>query len=121
MFPELSTFPDTTCAIAASTFADEVVWLSVSKFANCVRLATVVVCVVSQFTSINPGCVMASPTAAASLRASTCVLLNMYCVPFRFTSAPRVPPQQKRLDPLVLVSLMLLPDVPSATAPDCPF
>src|ERR1700758_3061136 len=100
MFPEVSTLPDTICAIAASTLDDDAVWLSFSRFANCVRLATVVVCAGSQFTSINPGWVMASPTAAASLRASTCVLLNTYCVPFCVTSEPSVPPQQNRLDPL---------------------
>jgi hypothetical protein len=46
----------------------------------------------------------------------------MYCVPAgSTTSAPSVPPQQVIVcvDVFVLESLALLPDVPSAIAPDC--
>src|ERR1700716_3439409 len=65
---------------------------------------------------------IASLGCARSVRPSMCVLLRMYCVPPESaTSAPSVPPQQVIVcvDAFVLESLALLPDVPSATAPDC--
>ena len=50
ILPEVSTFPDTICAIAASTFAP-----FASRFVNCVRCATVSVPEVSQLLSGSPG------------------------------------------------------------------
>ena len=60
-------------------------------------------------------------TGDRSVRASMWVLLRMYWVPPRFTKEPSVPPQQVIVcvDVLVLESLVLLPEVPSAIAPDC--
>src|SRR5262250_3936130 len=66
IFPAGSTFPDTTCAIAASIFDADAVLLSVSRLANCERLATVVVWFLLHraVASINPGWTIASPSAA---------------------------------------------------------
>src|SRR6266446_6781303 len=58
-----------------------------------------------------------------SLRASTCVLLRMYCTPPRVTSEPNVAPQHVIVCVLVFVleSLAFPPEVPNSIAPDCAF
>src|ERR1700730_4812417 len=123
MFPLGSTLPGTTCAIAASMFAAEAVLLSVSRFTNSERLATVAASDLSHLlsgvrpASIRDGWTMGSLTLATSLRARTWLLLRINCVPLRATSDPSVPPQQIMVFPLVLASLLLPPDAASAIAP----
>src|SRR5208282_972608 len=94
MLPLVSTAPLTTCARAASIFGIDPV--SRGKYSE--RFATVCVELLAHFTSINPGCVMPTPTSGLpefpALFASTWLLLRMYCVPLRVTKAPSVPEQQ---------------------------
>src|SRR5215469_1741793 len=66
MLPVVSTVPVTIWAIAASTLVPVV-----ARFTNWERFPTVVVPVLEQLASIKPGCVMASPILAESLRART--------------------------------------------------
>jgi hypothetical protein len=96
--PVASIWPRRSCAMAASTF-----WLSGTAV---VKSATTVA--TRQLLSMRPGCVMSSPAAAWSPRASTWLLLRAYCVVPSVMSEPSVPPQQKRL----LMSLTLPPETP---------
>src|SRR6266853_3764277 len=90
--PAVSTAPELISASAASIFGTG----PLSMLKNCESVATVGG--TAQLLSISPGCTIGSPAAGApavpvSLSARTWLLLRMYRLLPRDTSAPSVPPQ----------------------------
>src|SRR5712692_4788089 len=111
MAPVESTAPETTSAIAAST-------LLVCSGTACEKRATVLPLAV-QLVSTKPGCKIASLGEAWPVRAKTWLLLRMYWMGPRITSAPRVPEQQVIFPPDVLETFWFPHEVQSLMGKLC--
>src|SRR5579884_2859211 len=114
MLPEASTEPGTTCASAASTLLSAIPLL-VGVGCNAdwkLRLATVEG---EAKQAADPGWLIASPGSPCPERASTWLLLKMYCEPLKFQRLPRVPTQQT----FGLVSSPLPPVMPNLIGSVC--
>src|SRR5437879_2243513 len=70
---------------------------------------------------MSTGCTIGSPTAAESLRAIAWLLLRMYRLLPRDTSAPSVPPQHKVWPLTVEESFAFPPETPSGELAPCAF